>query len=158
MESPTTRQTNTAKMIRAQRSASHRINEHDRDGHGGVERRILLDGGEFLVRHRHRAGQPQPRLILGREIEIGGGLADGVGRPLAGLELGIVELRLDFEEAQQLVGRRTRWPWTSSCQEKLAGWPAFTFSIALAASVIGQVMLSSVIWPPCTPSRPNCSA
>ena len=41
---------------------------------------ILLDGGEFLVGHRHRAGQPQPRLIFAGEIEIGGGLADGVGR------------------------------------------------------------------------------
>ncbi len=46
-------------------------------------------------------------------------------------------------------------PWTSSCQEKLAGCPALTFSRLSAASVIGQVMLSSVIWPPCTPSKPE---
>ena len=49
-------------------------------------------------------------------------------------------------------------PWTMSRQEKVAGCPALTFSMASAPSVIGQVMSSSVMRPPCTPSRPNCSA
>ena len=48
------------------------------------------------------------------------------------------------------------WPCTSSYQEKFAGFPAIVFSIVSAARVIGQAILSSVIWPPWTPSSPNC--
>ena len=80
--------------------------EHDRDRHRGIERGILLDRGEFLVGHRHRAGQTQSRMIFGGDIEIGGRLANGVGRPLPGLELRVVERRLDFDEAQQIIGGR----------------------------------------------------
>ena len=148
--------TNTAKMIRTQRSASHRMMSTMAIVTVALSAAFSLMRGEFLVGHRHRAGQPQARLIFRREIEIGGGLANGVGGFFAGLEFRKVERGLDERKRRSSSASR-RWPWTSSCQEKLAGLPAFTFSMVSAASVIGHVMLSSVISPPCTPSRPNCS-
>ena len=54
--------------------------EHDGDGHDGVERRVLLDRGELVVVHRHGAGQAHARLIRGRKIEVGGSLTDGIAR------------------------------------------------------------------------------
>ena len=80
--------------------------EHDCDRHRGVERGILLDGGEFFVGHRHRTGQPQARLIFAGDIEVGGGLANGFRGALAWLELGVIQRGLDFEEAQLLARRR----------------------------------------------------
>ncbi len=95
---------NTAKMMRHQRSAIHRMNSTIAIVTVALSAGVLLDGGEFLVRHRHRPGQAQPRLIFGRKIEIGRGLADGVARLLPGLELRIVEHGLDVEKAPQLAG------------------------------------------------------
>ena len=80
--------------------------EHDRNRYGGVQRGILLDRGELLVRHRHRAGQTQARLVLSREIEVASRLADGVGRPLSRFQFGIVERRPDLEETKPLIRRR----------------------------------------------------
>ena len=78
--------------------------QHDRDGHHGVERGVLLDGGEFIVVHRHRTGQAHARLIIRRQMKIGGGLANGVARFEPRLQLRIVEHRHDFQEPQQIDG------------------------------------------------------
>ncbi|MEY9430294.1 hypothetical protein ABH975_005609 [Bradyrhizobium ottawaense] len=43
-------------------------------------------------------GQPHPRLVFGRKIEIGRGLADRVGGILAGLQRVVVEDRLKLDE------------------------------------------------------------
>ncbi len=79
--------------------------KNDRDGNGRVQRRMVLDGGKFLVGHRHRAGQPQARLIFGADIEIACRLANGVGGTFPGLELGIVERGGDLQKAKLFIGR-----------------------------------------------------
>ena len=58
------------------------MNEHDDDGDDAVAHRAFLDGGEFLVRHRHRAGEPHGRLIF--RGDLGRDLADRLGRGMAG--------------------------------------------------------------------------
>ncbi len=81
--------------------------QHDGDGHRGVERGVFLDRGEFLVRHRHRAGQPQLGLILAGDIEVLGRLANGVGRSFSGFELGIIEHSPNLQKAHQFVRLRS---------------------------------------------------
>ena len=78
--------------------------QHNGDRHGGIERGVFLDGGEFLVGHGDRAGEAQARLILAREIEVRGGLPNGGARLAARLQLRIVEHRLDIEEPAEFVG------------------------------------------------------
>ena len=80
--------------------------EHDGNGHDGVERRVVFDRGELVVVHRHRAGQAHARLISGCKVEVRGGLPDGVARLQPRLKLGIVEHGLDFQEPQQIGGFR----------------------------------------------------
>ena len=66
------------------------------DGGDAVDQHAFLHGGEFLVRDRHRSGEPHSRAIVGRELEIGGGLADRIGRGFARLERGEIELRAGY--------------------------------------------------------------
>ncbi len=81
--------------------------EHDEDGDDAVEDRAVLDGRIFLVGDRNRAGQPHPRAVLAREIEIGRGLPDRVGGVLAGLQRVVVELRLELDEGAAVgIGQR----------------------------------------------------
>ena len=60
--------------------------QHDQHGADAVDDGAVLNGGEFLVGDRNRAGQPDPGAVFAREIEIGGRLPDRVGRVLAGLQ------------------------------------------------------------------------
>ena len=48
--------------------------QHDGDGHDGVERGVLFDRGELVVVHRHGAGQPHVALDKRMQIEVRGGL------------------------------------------------------------------------------------
>ena len=81
--------------------------QHDDDGADSVGDRAVLDRGVFLVGHRHRPGQANPRAIVGREIEILGRLPDRVGRGLARLQRLIVEDRLEFDEGAPIgIGQR----------------------------------------------------
>ncbi len=77
--------------------------QHHQHGADAVDDRAVLNGGKFLVGHRHRAGQPDARVIFTGEIEFGGGLPDRVGGLLAGLERVEVEDRLELDEGA-LVG------------------------------------------------------
>jgi hypothetical protein len=72
--------------------------EDDEDSDYTVEDRALLHGRIFLIRDRNRTGQPHARFVLVREIEIGRGLPDRVGRILAGFERVVIELRLELDE------------------------------------------------------------
>ena len=80
--------------------------QHHRNGDGGVERRIFLDGGELFVGHGHRAGQAHARLIGRCEIELVGGVANGVACLEPGLERGKVEHRANAQEPPQVIGFR----------------------------------------------------
>ncbi len=90
--------------------------EHDDDGADSVPDGAVLNGGEFLVGDRNRPGQPDPRAVFAREIEVVGRLPDRVGRSLAGLQRVEVQDRLELDEGAPLVadefapgeGRRTR--------------------------------------------------
>ncbi|MGX1010116.1 hypothetical protein AB7M69_004473 [Bradyrhizobium japonicum] len=59
--------------------------QHDQHSPDAVDDGAFLDGGVFLVGDRHRAGQPHPRLVFGRKIQIHCRLADRVCGALAGL-------------------------------------------------------------------------
>ena len=66
---------------RAQREPQD--DEHDGDGDETVAHGAFLDGGEFLVRHRHRPGEPHVCLEFWGDL--GRCLADRVGGDVAGL-------------------------------------------------------------------------
>ena len=72
--------------------------QHDEDGADAVDDGAFLDGCIFLVGDRDRSGQPDPRLIFGGEIQFRCGLADRVGRALAGLQRVVVEDWLELDE------------------------------------------------------------
>ncbi len=74
------------------------MHEHDDDSADSVPDGAVLNGGEFLVGDRNRPGQPDPRAIFAREIEVVGRLPDRVGRSLAGLQRVEVEDRLELDE------------------------------------------------------------
>ena len=60
--------------------------EHDQDGADAVDDRAFLDGRVFLVGDRDRPGQPDARVIVLGEFQLGRRLADRVGGVLAGLQ------------------------------------------------------------------------
>jgi hypothetical protein len=95
--SPMTRLTNTARMMRPDFEREPENDQHDHDGPDAVHHHAFLHGGELLVGDRDRPGQAHARAVFGRELEIASPLADRVGRFLAGLQRGEVELRLDVE-------------------------------------------------------------
>ena len=100
MARPMTRQTKTAKMMRAQRSASHRITSTI-----AIVTVAFSAAFSLMVENSSSAIGTGPvsrsrAWYLAADVEIGGGLTDGVGRAPAGLELGVIERRLDFEETQ----------------------------------------------------------
>ena len=64
----------------------------------------FLDGGEFLVRHRHRPGEPDASLEF--RGDLGGRLADGLSGGVAGLQRAVVEHRVHLDEAAQLAWLR----------------------------------------------------
>ena len=72
--------------------------QHDENRADAVEDHALLDGGEFLVGDRDRAGQANARLVVGAELGVDRGLAHGIGRLLAGFERAVIELREDIDE------------------------------------------------------------
>ena len=84
---------------RAQRQPQD--DEHDDDGDETVAHGAFLDGGEFLVRHRHRPGESDGRLES--RSDLGRSLADGVGGGMAGLQRAVVEHRAHHDEAAQLA-------------------------------------------------------
>ena len=98
--------TSTATMIRAEPSASHRMPIRNAERDQRVDLPVLLERAEFLVLDRDRAGQPHPRAVVGRELEVGRGLADRFGRGGARLELREIEDRLDLDEPPQIAGSR----------------------------------------------------
>ena len=107
-----------------QRKADEQVDEHreddlpgmqrhpenhkdDDDGRDTVDDRAVLHGRIFLVGDRNRTGQPHPRAVLARKIEIGRGLPDRVGRILARFQRVVVELRLEFDEGAAVgIGQR----------------------------------------------------
>ena len=81
--------------------------QHHEHGADPVDDGAVLNGGEFLVGDRNRSGQPDPRAIFAREIEIAGGLPDGIGRILARLQRVEVEDRLELDEGAPIgIGQR----------------------------------------------------
>src|SRR5262249_21525705 len=65
---------------------------------------VFLDGCELLVRHRYRPGQPYARLEA--RPDRGGGLADRLGRHMAGFDRAIVEDRAKLDEPAEPARRR----------------------------------------------------
>ena len=61
--------------------------QHDEYGADPVDDSTVRNGGEpFISGDRNRSGQPDPRAIVPREVEVAGGLPDGVGCRFAGLQ------------------------------------------------------------------------
>ena len=77
---------------------------------------------ELLVRHRHRSGQANARLIVGSKLEVGRSFADRIARRLTGLQRGKVEHRLDFDEMAKLA-RLGRLPGQQHAPRKACGLP-----------------------------------
>ena len=77
--------------------------QHDDDSAEAVDHHAFLHGREFLVGDRHRTGQAHARAVVLRQLEIARRLADRIGRLLAGLERGEIELRLDVDELALVV-------------------------------------------------------
>ena len=90
------------------RMQRHPENEqHDENGTQSVDDGAVLNGRVFFVGDRNRSGQPHPRAVFAREIEILGRLPDRVGRRLAGLQRIVVEHRLEFDEGAAIgIGQR----------------------------------------------------
>src|SRR6202022_5011107 len=81
--------------------------EYDEDGTDSVPDGAVLNGREFFIGDRNRSGQPDPRAILTREIEIFRRLPDGIGRILPGLQRVEIEDRLELDEGATIgVGQR----------------------------------------------------
>jgi len=80
--------------------------QHDRDRDRGIECGAFLEGAELFVSDRYRPGQPDTGAEFAGEIEVGDGLADRRGRPLARLERAIIQHRLDGDDPAQLRDRR----------------------------------------------------
>ena len=106
---------------RGQGEADEEIDEHGEDQTPGVQRppqdeeddgerddavaqRVFLDGGELLVRYRHRPGQSHARLEA--RADVGGGLTDGRACDMAGLDRAVVQYRAHLDEPAQLARRR----------------------------------------------------
>ena len=107
MERPIKRLTNTGEddLRRMQRHPENQ--QHHEHGADPVDDGAVLNGGEFLVGDRNRSGQPDPRAIFAWEIEIAGGLPDGIGRILARLQRVEVEDRLELDEGAPIgIGQR----------------------------------------------------
>ena len=77
--------------------------QHHDHGADAVADRAVLNGRVFLVGDRNRSGQLDLGLILGRKIQVRGGLADRVGRILAGLQRVVVQDRLEFDEGAAIA-------------------------------------------------------
>ena len=101
---------------RAQREEKHQGDGRDRQG--AVEAGIFGDGGEFLIREGHGAGEPHGDAVVARQPELGGFAADEVDGLAARLQGVVVELGLDQDEAPELarLGLAVR-------QEHLPGQP-----------------------------------
>ena len=81
--------------------------QHHEHGTDAVDHGTVRNGCEFLVGDRNRSGQPHPGAVLAGEIEVFGGLPDGVGRVLAGLERVEIEHRLEFDKGAPVgIGQR----------------------------------------------------
>ena len=75
-----------------------------------VQRRPVGDGGEFLVRQRHRSGEAHLNAPVGGQAQFGDRRPDGLGRLASGLEIAVVENGLDIDEPPQIrrLGRAPR--------------------------------------------------
>ena len=80
--------------------------ENDDDGHHSVERRAVGDGGKFLVRQGHRAGEAHFDAPVGRQAQFGDRRPDGLGRLASGLQIAVIEDGLDVDEPPEI--RRLR--------------------------------------------------
>ena len=67
--------------------------ENDDDGHHAVQRRAVGDGGEFLVRQGHRAGEAHRDAFVWREPQFGDRRPDGPGRIASGLQIAVIQGR-----------------------------------------------------------------
>ena len=67
--------------------------ENDDDRHHPVERRAVGDGGKFLVRQGHRAGEAHRDALVRRQTQFGDRRPDGLGRLASGLEIAVIEDR-----------------------------------------------------------------
>ena len=138
---------------RLQRQPQDRQN--DNDGADRIHQSAVLDGGEFLVRHRHRAGQAHARLIFRARVAART-RPDGwrCSRPC----------RAEAPKNPELDGLRSSRasrpasaaaPLSIASHEKDAGRPASTFSTVVEAIDNGRAKASSVtIWF-CTPISPS---
>ena len=116
------------------------------------------DGGEFLVGDRNRPGQPDPRVIFAREIEIAGGLPDRVGRVLAGLQRVEIEDRLELDEGAAIgIGQRLVADEFAPGECRRAGCSARPRRSRRSA-LNGRAVLSSLTSPRLTPASPVSSA
>ena len=97
---------NTARMIRADFSASHKITSTMMTVADAVDQGALLDGCEFFVGHGHRPGQPYARLIFRLELQIGYGFANGIARGSSWLQCGKIQHRMNFDKAPQICPAR----------------------------------------------------
>ena len=127
---PTARLRNTARMIRGECSASQRITSTMMMVPMHVDHGAFLQRAELVVRHRHRSGQarcapgsPSPSLRSAAALRI----ASLAAWP--GCKRGKVQHRHDFDEMAKLARVLGGFPLSSTCQEKLAGCPAITWSI-----------------------------
>ena len=155
---PMKRLTNTAKMIFAECSASHRMTSTTSDGADAVDDGAFLDGGEFLVGDRDRAGQPDPRADICRRNRDRRRPADRVGGVLAGLQRVVVEDRLELDEGARVgIGQRLVADEFAPGEGRVALVRARSRPSA-AIRLNGRAVLSSLTWPRLTPASPVSSA
>ena len=138
---------------RAQRQPQDQQHRGERDQ--TVEDRVFLQDAELRVVHRDQPGQPHPRLIGPGEIELLRRRLDRLAGGAARLDGGVIEHRLDLDEAAQLARGSAGLPSASSRHEKCAGRPASTSSTVSAAMFIGRASASGGTKPFVAPSRPK---
>ena len=90
------------------RAQRHPENEqHHKHGSDAVGDGPFLHRGELFVGDRHRAGQPDARAELARNVDIPGSLTNSVRRALARLQILEIEDRLNLDETAPVgIGER----------------------------------------------------
>jgi len=99
--------TNTAEMIFTECSAIQRMNSTTSTVPIPLTTAPSATVCEFLVGDRNRSGQPDPCAIFTHQVEIAGGLSDGVRCVLSGLQRVEIEDRFELDEGAA-IGRRSK--------------------------------------------------
>ena len=105
-------------MIRACLSASHRIRRTTRIVTTPFSAAPSATVANSSSDKRHRSGEAHPDAVLRRQAKRGDRRADGLGRLASGLEIAVVEHRLDVDEAPQLGRLRRLAGYAAVRQEK----------------------------------------